>query len=97
MAANLNSKRFADYLHTRFAVEDASLELLEVKEGNYSPELEHFAILFRGPLAPFLPQRTYRVEHEKLGSLDIFLVPLGPDEEGMQYEAVFNRIRAAAE
>lgn len=40
---------------------------------------------------PFVhvPQGIHRVEHEQLGSLEIFLVPLGPDQQGMRYEAIF--------
>ena len=34
---------------------------------------------------PPLPQQIYRVEHEKLGELEIFLVPIAVD----QYQAVF--------
>lgn len=48
-----------------------------------------FSILFRGPLQPLLPQRTYALSHEALGSFDLFIVPIGQDEEGTQYEAVF--------
>jgi hypothetical protein len=48
-----------------------------------------FSIVFRGPQNPLLPQRTYRVEHENLGAFELFLVPIGPDGEGMRYEAVF--------
>jgi uncharacterized protein DUF6916 len=33
--------------------------------------------------------RIHRVEHEELGALDVFLVPIGPDQAGMCYEAVF--------
>ncbi len=35
------------------------------------------------------PQQTYCVEWEGLGQFDLFLVPVGPAPEGMQYEAVF--------
>jgi hypothetical protein len=49
-----------------------------------------FNLVFRGPLSPLLPQRTYRLANELLGELDLFLVPLGPDAEGQRYEAVFN-------
>jgi uncharacterized protein DUF6916 len=52
-------------------------------------ERRQFSLLFRGPADPILPQRTHRLEHADLGALDIFLVPLGPDSEGMRYEAVF--------
>ena len=51
---------------------------------------EPFSILFRGPRTPVLPQRIYRIEHETLGTFDLFIVPVGPDAGGMQYEAVFN-------
>jgi hypothetical protein len=30
------------------------------------------------------------MEHEEIGALDIFLVPIGPDEEGPRYEAIFD-------
>jgi hypothetical protein len=29
------------------------------------------------------------MEHEEIGAFDIFLVPIGPDEEGLLYEAIF--------
>ncbi|MHC5109346.1 MAG: DUF6916 family protein [Planctomycetota bacterium] len=42
------------------------------------------------PHEPMLPQQIYRIEHEILGQMDSFIVPLGPDAKGMRYEAVFN-------
>jgi hypothetical protein len=48
-----------------------------------------FSLVFRGPLAPVMPQRIYRVEHAGLGALDIFLVPIGRDQDGVRYEAIF--------
>jgi hypothetical protein len=48
-----------------------------------------FSLVFRGPLQPVMPQRTYRIEHADLGELDIFLVPIGRDPQGVRYEAVF--------
>lgn len=49
-----------------------------------------FSLIFRGPSAPVLPQRTWPLEHATLGRLEIFLVPIGPDPSGMRYEAIFN-------
>ena len=37
----------------------------------------------------YLVQQIYRVSHPLIGSLDIFLVPVGPDETGMRYESIF--------
>jgi hypothetical protein len=34
-------------------------------------------------------QRTYPFEHDDIGRFEIFIVPLGPDREGLRYEAVF--------
>jgi hypothetical protein len=48
-----------------------------------------FSLVFLGPLAPVWPQRIYHVEHEALESCDLFLVPIGPRDGGMQYQAVF--------
>ncbi len=48
-----------------------------------------FTLEFLGPKEHYLPQGTYRLEHPKLEPLEIFLVPIGPDERAMQYEAVF--------
>lgn len=51
---------------------------------------EPFTLTFRGPGEPRLAQGIQRLEHERLGELEIFLVPLQPDADGPLYEAVFN-------
>jgi Domain of unknown function (DUF6916) len=56
-----------------------------------------FSVLFHGPLEPVLPQGIYQLEHDQLGTLELFIVPVGPDEPSapgqaptaMRYEAVF--------
>ena len=49
-----------------------------------------FSLVFTGPIEPVLPQRTYRLAHDELGDLEIFIVPIGRDDAGVRYEAVFN-------
>ena len=51
---------------------------------------QSFSLVFRGPRDIELSQGTYPVTHDQLGKLQIFLVPIGPDEKGMCLEAVFN-------
>jgi hypothetical protein len=58
-------------------------------EGESSGRRQPFSIVFRGPGDVLLPQRTYRMEHAEIGSFDLFIVPIGPDEEGLRYEAIF--------
>lgn len=48
-----------------------------------------FSLVFAGPGRFVLPQQIYPVEHETLGSMELFLVAIGPEGGGMQYEAVF--------
>jgi hypothetical protein len=67
-------------------------ELIEFKEMNMTPKQEQFSIVFRGPLDIFLNQGMYKMEHEKIGTFDLFLVPIRQDQEGLCYEAVFNRL-----
>jgi hypothetical protein len=48
-----------------------------------------FSLLFLGPADPVLPQRIYRLAHDTVGEIEIFIVPVGRDESGTTYEAVF--------
>lgn len=49
-----------------------------------------FSLIFRGPLEHPLAQKTYPFSHPALGNFDLFIVPVGRDEAGFLYEAVFN-------
>ena len=48
-----------------------------------------FSVVFLGPLRPVWVQRIYRVEHDGMGSFNLFLVPVGPRNGGMEYQAIF--------
>ena len=101
MRRMLESLTFGDFsgrIGEGFRLEErggvAELTLVEVtdlaRRGNPGPRRSPFSLVFRGPLSPVMPQRTYALEHASLGRLEIFLVPIGPDADGMRYEAVFN-------
>jgi hypothetical protein len=51
-----------------------------------------FSAVFRGPTEPALEQAIYSLDHAELGDLTLFLVPIGADDTGRTYEAVFNRL-----
>ena len=96
MLQDLTPASFSEHLNTpfRLALQGGTLELelyeVKVLEPHPGPRADPFSVFFRGPRGPVLPQATYALEHEKLGKLEIFLVPVGPDAKGMCYEAVFN-------
>jgi hypothetical protein len=69
---------------------ELELTLVEVKRlGTALRPGGAFSLLFVSPAGPFLPQATYRLTHPKLGTLELFLVPIGPIQGGNGYEAVF--------
>ena len=66
------------------------VELVAVSEAEHrGPSRRQFSLTFRGGPDPPQPQRIYRLDHDDLGSVELFLVPLGPDGVGQRYEAVF--------
>jgi uncharacterized protein DUF6916 len=97
MLEDLTHESFRPHVGTPFRVEyapvtSATITLFEVTVlggGAETARRQPFSLLFRGPRAPVLPQRIYRLEHEQMGALEIFMVPIGPDADGMRYEAIF--------
>lgn len=70
-------------------VEVSALKVQGVRRGS-SLRQEPFSLCFRGPRECMLGQRTYLVENASMGRVEIFLVPIGPDDIGQRYEAIFN-------
>jgi hypothetical protein len=48
-----------------------------------------FSLLFAAPKGTSWPQAIYPVKHASLGTLEIFLVPIGPLSGGNGYQAIF--------
>ena len=94
----LNAQVFREHLHTRFKVhlgtpDTLVLELKEVNDRSTSPQIEAFSVLFRGPATPRLEQRIHSLQHDQLGEFQLFLTAVSGDQEGINYESVFNRLR----
>lgn len=70
----------------------AELELVSVKDVGSSERQKQFSLKLLGPSEAPISQGIYRVDHDKLGALDLFLVPIARDTSGVTYEAVFNRV-----
>jgi len=54
----------------------------------------NFSLLFRAPLDTIPAQGTYRLSHPGMPEMQIFLVPVKSDGEGVYFEAVFNNFAA---
>jgi hypothetical protein len=103
MTSNLTEKEFSKHLNTKFKVaieQPIELELTQVKSyvprGNEQTGMERFSAFFVGPLEIPLGQASYPMEHEGMGSFDLFLVPISRDDKGSRYEAVFNYFKERA-
>lgn len=82
--------RLDDEFRLRLPAGELALRLTEVRRlGQAHRDGGAFAITFAATGAPVLPQATYPISHPALGTLEMFIVPIGPVKGGMGYEAVF--------
>ena len=88
----------AENLNTMFSLQldsntNCELELAEVialPYKNNNGTQEPTSLLFRYTQDHQLQQGIYKLQHEKLGTLEIFLVPQSSDQNFNYMEAVFN-------
>ncbi|UCH58618.1 MAG: hypothetical protein JSV61_10390 [Anaerolineales bacterium] len=102
MLEKLTADSFEDHLESIFLLDidtntPLALKLSEVTRytnpafQNDKGIREPFSIIFIGPAQPILPQSSYVLKHDQMGVIDgIFLVPVGKDDQGCYYQAVFN-------
>lgn len=87
---------FVENLNTRFRmlVQDAviEVELIAVIDRKSTPAQEQFSLMFLASPDGPLEQGIYTLEHDRLETGEIFLVPVSKDEKGVCYQAVFNRL-----
>ena len=95
---NLDHETCSAWLNQSFRLELEDVDTLElVLEsvnllGAHDPDRSTrapFALEFSGPLEPVLEQHIYQLEGDSGLSLELFLVPVGPQQDRQRYEAVF--------
>lgn len=93
----LTLEHFRDRIGDRFTAtpqhgEPLDLELTEVEERAANPSASQgFSLVFRARGHEVLDQQTFEIGHDDLGTHPIFLVPIGVNDDGVTYEAVFSR------
>lgn len=97
----LTYEHFAERLGERFEMSGGegpgtTVELVEATRlgelGGRGPEGQvrrQFALVFRAPAGPVASQAIYSLTHVELGELDLFLVPIAADRDGVLYQASF--------
>jgi hypothetical protein len=97
MSELLKKTDFDPHLNSKFEVYTeyeglVAAELVEVSEHNQE-NLECFSLLFKVPKEKFFDQKTYKVNHAKMGEIKLFLTAVvHRDQEALYYESVFNRL-----
>ena len=92
--SSLTLAHFAPHIGQSFTLNSeqapASLRLLSAQSSHHPQHTgrQGFSLVFAGQTA--LTQSVHRLVHPSLSVLDIFLVPIGPGEQGQEYEAIFN-------
>ena len=92
--AALSIEDFAPHLDAIFDMQTAGgvvpLKLANTKMvGESGRAGGAFSLLFVAPAGTSLPQAIYPVKHPALGTMEIFLVPVGPASGGNSYQAIF--------
>lgn len=74
-----------------FSLKLAAAQALGIKERDEAAHgRESFSLIFEHERKDvYLNQGVYAVQNKVLGVFDLFLVPMGPVETGMQYEVIF--------
>ena len=95
MTENFTLDTFVPLMNSTFRLKRESadtveLKLIEATDVGSTPRQLQFSIVFRGPLDTPLVQAIYNLEHEKIGTFDLFIVPIKRDGDGIYYEAIFN-------
>ena len=104
----LSEETFSRYISTTFRIYTSpltaiNLELIKVSRRESSssdsekrakiPDMDCFSVVFRGPRKLSLESRTYKVEHDQMGTFDLFITPVDDHKKQRRYQAVFNRVK----
>src|SRR5215204_1451266 len=97
MSEQLKIEDFSKYLDTKFKVyrsddEVFEAELVGVFDLRNDDVLQTFSVEFLIPDEFGQEQRIYKIEHPELGAIELFIVPVGQNDSGLRFEAIFNRV-----
>ncbi len=97
MLTEFDRDAFAEAIDTVFTLTAQSgqvdLKLAEVSELRETPRHRAFSLVFVVPAGYFVDQGLYDLQNERLGAMQLFLVPIGTRENCQELESVFNFLK----
>jgi hypothetical protein len=92
----LTAETFAPYVGSAFMISQPCRETLTLRSAQslsnsriQSEQRPPFSLLFIGSVGRKLPQQIYTLQHQSLGEMEIFLVPIRETGDERHYEAIF--------
>ncbi len=87
---------FLKHLNTNFRLffdgeQTAEVELTEVSEMTERSGYAAYSLVFIAPKNVPPMQKSYQMEHDTLGKMELFLAPFEENEKGFAFEALFNQ------
>lgn len=87
---------FLKQINTKFHVyfdgqQPTEVYLTEVSEIRQKGKFEAFSLIFTTPKNIPLQALLYRVEHDELGAMELFMGPVEGTEDNYLFEALFNQ------
>ena len=92
-----SQQEFSGAVDSRFDIAradsgSAEFTLIECQSLLSNEHQECYSLVFRGPADVPPVQNIYVLQHDKLGTLELFLVPIKKDDRGLYFEAVINHL-----
>jgi len=94
--ANVTPTVFRPHIGTNFesrTAEGVPLRLIleKITERPVQSRIAQFSLIFRGPAEIAASHGSYLMQHRTLGSLELFIVPIGASDKHRTYQACFSR------
>lgn len=83
------NQTFQIRFHPTVTMEAELIEAILINSYQIGERAPFSIVLRTAQKGEYFLQATYVLIHPIRGELEVFLVPLGPDEKGMLYEAIF--------
>lgn len=94
---NLSKSDFTPHLNTKFKIHTEAFgvvdaELIDIT-GRKSEDQESFSLIFSTSKDKIFEQRIYKLNHPKMGDLELFMVPVASHKKDeMHYQVIFSRL-----
>lgn len=95
-------EQFLEHVGTTFGTKlpdggDVGLVLVRLEEHVSTPVHQNFSLIFRSLGDMPREQGIFSLENESLGKIDLFLVPIAANADGLELEAVINLVQTNEE